>query len=138
MWSGIAEYIRFSIAPVLTLRVVLHAGPIVRLGRRPPVVRLRAGATTTQAGRPAAGADRRRHPAHRRSDLDDAGAGAARPAPWRPARCTDDAGGGSLPRLGVEERLNGLPLGLVRHAERLRIECELQYEGLVDPPHVRC
>ena len=43
----------------------------------------------------------------------------------------DDALAAACRALGVEERLNGMPLGAARHAERLRIECELQYEGLV-------
>jgi hypothetical protein len=42
----------------------------------------------------------------------------------------DDALVAACRALGVEERLTAMPLGPARHAERLRLECELQFEGL--------
>ena len=119
----------FSIAPVLVLWLVLHAGPIGRFGRRtvsrlwavrPPLVlagppleqiaatirRIAAAIETMPAQAPLA----QRHGA---------------------LLAYDDALVAACRALGVEEQLTGMPLGPARHAERLRIECELQYEGLV-------
>ena len=43
----------------------------------------------------------------------------------------DDALAAACRALGIEQHLTDMPLGPARHAERLRLECELQYEGFV-------
>jgi hypothetical protein len=127
--SGVVQFVVFSIAPVLILWLVLHAGPVVRLGRR-AVSRLRAARPPLRlAGPPLE---------QTAADIRRIAAGIA----TMPARAPlaqrhgallayDDALVAACRALGVEERLSGMPLGPARHAERLRIECELQYEGLV-------
>ena len=119
----------FSIAPPLVLWLVLHAGSIVRLGRR-VVTRLRAArAPLRLAGPPLeqTAADIRRIAA----GIETMPAQTPLAKRHGALLAYDDALAAACRALGVEERLNGMPLGAARHAERLRIECELQYEGLV-------
>ena len=111
------------------LWLVLHAGPIVRVGRR-AVSRLRAVRPPLRlAGPPLeqTAADIRRIAAGIQTMPVQA------PLAQRHGALLayDDALVAACRALGVEERLNALPFGPARHAERLRIECELQYEGLV-------
>ena len=127
--SGVAQFVVFSIAPPLVLWLVLHAGPIVRLGRR-AVSRLRAARPPLRlAGPPLeqTAADIRRIAA----GIETMPAQAPLAQRHGALLAYDDALVAACRALGVEERLNGMPLGPARHAERLRVECELQYEGLV-------
>ena len=127
--SGVVQFVVFSIAPALMLWLVLHAGPIVRLGRR-AVSRLRAARPPLRlAGPPLEqiAADIRRIAA----GIETMPAQAPLAQRHGALLAYDDALVAACRALGVEERLNGMPLGPARHAERLRIECELQYEGLV-------
>ena len=127
--SGVVQFGVFSVAPALVLWLVLRAAPIARAGRR-IVSRLRAVRPPLRlAGPPLeqTAADIRRIAAGIQTMPVQA------PLAQRHGALLayDDALVEACRALGVEERLNAMPLGPARHAERLRIECELQYEGLV-------
>jgi hypothetical protein len=127
--SGVVQFVVFSIVPPLMLWLVLHAGPIMRLVQR-AVSRVRAAQSPlTLAGPPLeqTAADIRRIAA----GIEMMPAQAPLAQRHGALLAYDDALVAACRALGVEERLTGMPLGPARHAERLRIECELQYEGLV-------
>jgi len=127
--SGVVQFVVFSIAPPLLLWLMLHAGPIVRLGRR-SVSRLRVARTPLRLSGPPleqTAADIRRIAA----GIETMPAHSPLAQRHGALLAYDDALAEACRALGVEQRLNGMPLGAARHAERLRIECELQYEGLV-------
>lgn len=47
----------------------------------------------------------------------------------------DEALSAACRALGVDERLSAMPIGPKRDAERLRVECQLEFAGLIiDPP----
>jgi hypothetical protein len=127
--AGVIQFVVLSILPPLMLWLALHGGPIVRLVSR-AVTRLRAVRPPVRLAGP---------PLERiAADIRRIAHGIETMPPHAPlARrhgallAYDDALAAACRALGVEERLTTMPLGPARHAERLRIECELQYEGLV-------
>ena len=124
------QFAVLSIVPPLALWLLLHAGAATRVVRR-GANRLRAVARPPMlpAGPPleVIAADLRRLsegmqalPPHASLARRDAA-----------LLAYDDALTAACRALGVDERLSAMPLGRARDAERLRIECELNYEGLV-------
>jgi hypothetical protein len=132
MW-GVVQFAVLSLVPTLTFWLLLHAGAATRFVRR---LALRMRAVVRPPLQPAGlpieliAADLRRL---------HGGMQALRPHASLAQRegallAYDDALTAACRALGVEERLTAMPLGRARDAERLRIECELQYEGLVIIP----
>ncbi|MET0143219.1 MAG: hypothetical protein ABW328_00285 [Ilumatobacteraceae bacterium] len=131
--SGIVQVAVLSVAPTLCLWLALHSRPFFRLmGRAVRAVQAAVHPPVTPAGPPLEkiAADIRRIVAGIE----------ALPARVPLARrhgallAYDDALAAACRALGIEDTLTSMPIGTRRDAERLRIECELQFEGLVIHP----
>lgn len=132
--TGIIQLVLLALAPTAVLWVLLHCSRFgewaTSFGRRTGVIR--------QAERPLGppleqiAADIRRIAASIES-LPPGTPGARRQAVLL---AYDEALAAACQALGVDDTMTSMPPGLARDAERLRIECELEYAGLMfnDPP----
>jgi hypothetical protein len=128
--SGVVQYALFSIAPPFALWLALHSAPTVRrvlraVGRLRPV----APPPVEVAGPPLEqiAADIRRIAAGIERLPTNAPIARRRAA----LLAYDDSLAAACRALGIEQRLTALSMGPARQAERLRLECELQYEGFM-------